>query len=166
MRAAASVRGVLKRSPKRTATVPQKDCNGTKGCSKVLKGTQGCSRVGTWSPKGLQGYSRVLKGTQGYSSGPQRGCNGTHGCSSGPPKSRHGTQGCSQWHTAQGHAYALLQVRELGTDAKHADGTDERVRLLQLRNPWGSFEWTGRWSGALAVDGTFRIDRVVLESYI
>jgi len=34
-----------------------------------------------------------------------------------------------------GHAYAVLQCREvLG------------VRLMQLRNPWGAFEWRGDWS--------------------
>ncbi len=105
----------------------------------------------------------MLKGRQVV---PQRAATVLSGTQAVPRRAAtvlKGTQGCSQWHTAQGHAYALLQVREVGTDAKRADGTDERVRLLQLRNPWGSFEWTGRWSGALAVDGTFRIDRVVLE---
>ena len=34
-----------------------------------------------------------------------------------------------------GHAYAVLQCRELFG-----------IRLMQLRNPWGSFEWRGDWS--------------------
>eukprot|EP00301_Raphidiophrys_heterophryoidea_P002614 c11219_g1_i1.p1 GENE.c11219_g1_i1~~c11219_g1_i1.p1 ORF type:complete len:487 (+),score=121.14 c11219_g1_i1:81-1541(+) len=34
-----------------------------------------------------------------------------------------------------GHAYSLLQVKEAGG-----------FRLIQLRNPWGSFEWKGAWS--------------------
>eukprot|EP01013_Petalomonas_cantuscygni_P043810 TRINITY_DN8485_c0_g1_i1.p1 TRINITY_DN8485_c0_g1~~TRINITY_DN8485_c0_g1_i1.p1 ORF type:complete len:529 (+),score=48.38 TRINITY_DN8485_c0_g1_i1:73-1659(+) len=35
-----------------------------------------------------------------------------------------------------GHAYSVLKVAHL------ADGD---VRLVQLRNPWGKFEWTGPW---------------------
>ena len=34
-----------------------------------------------------------------------------------------------------GHAYSLLDLQEV-------DG----VKLVQARNPWGTFEWTGKWS--------------------
>ena len=33
-----------------------------------------------------------------------------------------------------GHAYAILNVYQ-----------DSRVKLLQLQNPWGEFEWEGAW---------------------
>lgn len=36
-----------------------------------------------------------------------------------------------------GHAYGVLDVHTT------ADG---KYKLIQLRNPWGSFEWKGRWS--------------------
>jgi calpain-15 len=34
------------------------------------------------------------------------------------------------------HAYSLLSVHQLDGD----------IRLLKIRNPWGSNEWTGDWS--------------------
>lgn len=38
-----------------------------------------------------------------------------------------------------GHAYSLISIHEF----KHQGN---EVRLLKLRNPWGSGEWTGDWS--------------------
>lgn len=37
-----------------------------------------------------------------------------------------------------GHAYSILDAREVVTN----DGTD---RIVQIRNPWGKFEWKGDW---------------------
>lgn len=39
-----------------------------------------------------------------------------------------------------GHAYSLLAGREV----TGADGTP--LRLVKVRNPWGTGEWTGDWS--------------------
>jgi hypothetical protein len=38
------------------------------------------------------------------------------------------------------HAYGLLKVVEV------VDRFEETVQLVQLRNPWGDFEWRGDWS--------------------
>lgn len=35
----------------------------------------------------------------------------------------------------QGHAYTVVELKEVGG-----------FRMICLRNPWGSFEWTGSWS--------------------
>jgi hypothetical protein len=34
-----------------------------------------------------------------------------------------------------GHSYTILAAKEY-----------KNYRLLQLRNPWGNFEWTGEWA--------------------
>jgi hypothetical protein len=39
-----------------------------------------------------------------------------------------------------GHAYSILKA----VNATAADGSP--LQLIQLRNPWGSFEWNGAWS--------------------
>lgn len=39
-----------------------------------------------------------------------------------------------------GHAYTLIEAIEVVLD----DGSHEK--LLKVRNPWGSYEWTGDWS--------------------
>jgi len=39
-----------------------------------------------------------------------------------------------------GHAYSVIQVKEAKTH-----------RLLQIRNPWGKFEWNGDWSDGSAL---------------
>ena len=39
-----------------------------------------------------------------------------------------------------GHAYTVLEVKEI-TNARN-----EKVKLINLRNPWGNGEWSGDWS--------------------
>merc|ERR1719506_1029834 len=48
----------------------------------------------------------------------------------------------------QGHAYSILRVEEV-------DGN----RLLQVRNPWGSTEWKGKWSDGDTVSWTQRMQK-------
>lgn len=38
-----------------------------------------------------------------------------------------------------GHAYSLISIHEVKSEG-------QTVRLLRLRNPWGSGEWQGDWS--------------------
>ena len=38
-----------------------------------------------------------------------------------------------------GHAYSILKAYQPYLSS-------ETIKLVQLRNPWGSFEWTGNWS--------------------
>lgn len=39
-----------------------------------------------------------------------------------------------------GHAYTLIDAQE------HKDVNGKQMRILQLRNPWGKFEWRGSLS--------------------
>lgn len=41
---------------------------------------------------------------------------------------------------ASSHSYGLLDCTEI------VDQDGQNVKLLNLRNPWGTFEWNGDWS--------------------
>ena len=41
-----------------------------------------------------------------------------------------------------GHAYSVVQVKEVRAQGD----TGKLLQLLNIRNPWGSFEWGGDWS--------------------
>eukprot|EP00591_Stephanopyxis_turris_P006129 CAMPEP_0195522422 /NCGR_PEP_ID=MMETSP0794_2-20130614/20596_1 /TAXON_ID=515487 /ORGANISM="Stephanopyxis turris, Strain CCMP 815" /LENGTH=415 /DNA_ID=CAMNT_0040652179 /DNA_START=282 /DNA_END=1529 /DNA_ORIENTATION=+ len=45
-----------------------------------------------------------------------------------------------------GHAYSLIAAIEVTDGPRIGGGKKEKFRLLQLRNPWGTFEWKGDWS--------------------
>lgn len=51
-----------------------------------------------------------------------------------------GASGKDGLHT--GHAYSILDVAEVNTGLL---GTGTTFRLVKIRNPWGSGEWTGDW---------------------
>jgi len=46
-----------------------------------------------------------------------------------------------------GHAYSILEARELGLipGLSLGAGVLGRTKLVHLRNPWGAFEWKGAW---------------------
>lgn len=45
----------------------------------------------------------------------------------------------------QGHAYSVLNAREIPLTGGVFRGKD-KIKLVQCRNPWGSYEWDGAWS--------------------
>jgi len=50
-----------------------------------------------------------------------------------------GEQMLKQEGLVAGHAYSVIQAREVCKGS-------HKFRLMQIRNPWGRFEWTGDWS--------------------
>ena len=74
---------------------------------------------------------------------------GTGGKDEGTSTAQHGL--------VQGHAYSILDVREVSnTGGLFGGSRGEKFRLIQLRNPWGSFEWTGAWSDGSAEWNNYR----------
>ena len=61
-----------------------------------------------------------------------------------------GPKGDDEGGLVPGHAYSLISAREIeltGELAGHPWAQrEESVRLVKMRNPWGSFEWGGTWS--------------------
>eukprot|EP00593_Proboscia_inermis_P008716 CAMPEP_0171311200 /NCGR_PEP_ID=MMETSP0816-20121228/21439_1 /TAXON_ID=420281 /ORGANISM="Proboscia inermis, Strain CCAP1064/1" /LENGTH=143 /DNA_ID=CAMNT_0011795823 /DNA_START=30 /DNA_END=458 /DNA_ORIENTATION=+ len=45
-----------------------------------------------------------------------------------------------------GHAYSVIQAHAVSERALGGVKSGDTFHLLQLRNPWGSFEWKGEWS--------------------
>ena len=50
----------------------------------------------------------------------------------------------------KGHAYAILQVREV-----------DSLKMLQLRNPWGTSAWAGPYSDGDGVNWTPRLKAIL-----
>jgi len=59
--------------------------------------------------------------------------------SRGQDRTRDLGRGSVQGSIVGGHAYSILEIIKPKL-------TTENVKLLKLRNPWGTFEWTGDWS--------------------
>jgi len=50
------------------------------------------------------------------------------------------TDGLRELGLVSEHSYGLIAAAEV------TDGSGNKVQLVKLRNPWGNFEWRGKWS--------------------
>jgi hypothetical protein len=50
----------------------------------------------------------------------------------------------------RGHAYTVLDVREVSDGGFMSLGSGPKFRLVKLRNPWGRFEWSGKFADGSA----------------
>ncbi|MES1907875.1 MAG: hypothetical protein MHM6MM_000909 [Cercozoa sp. M6MM] len=71
-----------------------------------------------------------------------------HLLGAGSPSGSDSPENASALGIVQGHAYAILQVREV-------DGH----RLIQLKNPWARTEWKGTWSDGDTANWTRRMKK-------
>ena len=84
------------------------------------------------------------KGLVGASGGAQMGGGGNAANSGG----LNGEQLNEDVGLVGTHAYSVLDARELGLipGLRLGGGLLGQTRLVQLRNPWGNYEWRGAWS--------------------
>ena len=84
---------------------------------------------------GASGGKDMGQGLGGAGSGPNSG-----GLNGEQLNEAHGLVG--------GHAYSILDARELGLipGLSLGGGVLGQTRLVRLRNPWGEYEWKGAWS--------------------
>ena len=44
------------------------------------------------------------------------------------------------------HSYTILDAQEVEVSGKGKSRIKRKERILKLSNPWGKYEWKGRWS--------------------
>jgi len=127
-------------------------------CAEALRDLTGCAvedvnltraRDGVWSRLWRWARPEQMEGPQPAGPTVLLGCGFTapHAKPSTAPEAEQSTAGSG---ILPNHAYSVTRVAEVSVvrprqtrGSKIVAGT--KCRLLQVRNPWGRFEWTGRW---------------------